>query len=77
MKKMDKNTFRAVNKVLMERSSTNVTNNTINNTNCVNKNRTALTFYPNNYVRIICRQIILSIFYDTTPVMGGIKCVVK
>jgi uncharacterized C2H2 Zn-finger protein len=36
MKKMDKNTFRAVNKVLMERSSTNVTNNTINNTNCVN-----------------------------------------
>ena len=36
MKKMDKNTFRAVNKVLMERSSTNVTNNTINNSNCVN-----------------------------------------
>ena len=36
MKKMDKNTFRAVNKVLMERSSTNITNNTINNTNCVN-----------------------------------------
>ena len=35
MKKMDKNTFRAVNKVLMERSSTNITNNTIN-TNCVN-----------------------------------------
>ena len=33
MKKMDKNTFKAVNKVLMERSSTNITNtiNTINN----------------------------------------------
>lgn len=36
MKKMDKNTFRAVNRVLIERSFTNVTNNTINNTNCVN-----------------------------------------
>ena len=34
MKKMDKNTFRAVNKVHMERSSTNITSNTIN-TNCV------------------------------------------
>ena len=33
MKKMDKNTFRAVNKVLMERSSTNITNNTINTIN--------------------------------------------
>jgi hypothetical protein len=36
MKKMDKNTFRAVNKVLMERSSTNITNNTFINTNCNN-----------------------------------------
>ena len=33
MKKMDKNTFRAVNKVLMEVSSTNITNNTINTIN--------------------------------------------
>ena len=33
MKKMDKNTFRAVNKVLMERSSTNITNDTINTIN--------------------------------------------
>jgi uncharacterized C2H2 Zn-finger protein len=44
MKKMDKNTFRAVNRVLMERSSTNVTN-TINNTNCVNN-----IIVNNNYV---------------------------
>jgi hypothetical protein len=41
---MDKNTFRAVNRVLMERSSTNVTN-TINNTNCVNN-----IIVNNNYV---------------------------
>jgi hypothetical protein len=33
---MDGNTFRAVNKVLMERSSTNISNDTLSNTNCDN-----------------------------------------